>query len=274
MKGTIFKRGKTYSYVIDMGMNPKTGKKNLKKVDGFLNKYDAEIELKALLLEIHNSLEESDIWVRVPSRPVAIMNSPDVNHNKSFKIWEQDEIDRFLIACMSEKLYVAFLIAIYTGLRSGEILGLRWDDINFKDKFIEVRRSLSYPSRLEADYLTNDYRNRKIPISHSLIKELIIHKDKQKELKLQMGNSFQNNDLVFCTNTGKPTKPAQLHTAFNRIIKAAGVNNMRFEGIRGIYMVNLFSSGVDILTISNLMGHPDFETTLAMYEKYFITKIQ
>ncbi|WP_084268623.1 tyrosine-type recombinase/integrase [Oceanobacillus damuensis] len=58
------------------------------------------------------------------------------------KIWSFDEISRFFKAYRNEKHYLAFLLAIYTGLREGEILGLKWSDINFNDKYLQVNRSL------------------------------------------------------------------------------------------------------------------------------------
>ncbi|MHA6253202.1 tyrosine-type recombinase/integrase [Oceanobacillus sp. CAU 1775] len=255
MRGSIIKTGKTYAYVIDMGVDLKTGKRKLKKVDGFLKKIDAEAELKTLLLEIHKDLEQSDVWERIPSNFVSLIDSPIVNQ-KETNTWEIDEVDRFIIACRTEEQYIAFFIAIFTGLRAREILSLKWGDINFEEKYIQV--NYSKPSK---------YISRRIPISKFLVEELISHKENQEDLKLQMEN-FQNNYLVISAENGKSLNPVSLNDALERIIKVAGVNDINFQDIRRIHVFNLFSEGIDIQTIANRLGHSNSNNTLVMYEHF------
>lgn len=80
--------------------------------------------------------------------------------------------------------------------------------------------------------------NRKIPISKFLVKELTFHKKNQEEIKQQMGNSFQNNNLVICTESGRPYNHLSLAFALKKIVKVAGVNDITFNDIRRIHLSN------------------------------------
>ena len=82
-------------------------------------------------------------WKKISSTPLINADPPSVKKEEMI-IWDFDEIESFLNQCKGERHYLTFLLAIYTGIRKGELLGLNWSDIDFNKKFIHIQRSLSH----------------------------------------------------------------------------------------------------------------------------------
>ncbi|WP_390288062.1 site-specific integrase [Ureibacillus sp. GCM10028918] len=135
--------------------------------------------------------------------PVADSDPPSVEYQK-MTIWPYDEINDFLYVCKEERHYLIFLLAIYTGMRRGEILGLKWDDIDFSKGTIQVNRTLSTIPSVGYIFTTPKTINsiRSIPIPAVVLNELMIHKQRQEEWKELVRDFYQNQDLVICTNSG------------------------------------------------------------------------
>ncbi|MFC7686655.1 site-specific integrase [Ureibacillus sp. GCM10028918] len=142
-------------------------------------------------------------WKKVMFNPVADSDPPSVEYQK-MTIWPYDEINDFLYVCKEERHYLIFLLAIYTGMRRGEILGLKWDDIDFSKGTIQVNRTLSTIPSVGYIFTTPKTINsiRSIPIPAVVLNELMIHKQRQEEWKELVRDFYQNQDLVICTNSG------------------------------------------------------------------------
>lgn len=128
--------------------------------------------------------------------PVADADPPSVKYDE-MSIWSLDEISKFLQHCKGERHYLTFLLAIYTGMRRGEILGLQWSDIDFDKKMIQVCRSLAYVPEIGYMLTTLKTKNskRQIPIPEFVLHELRVHKQRQEEWKGLVGKLYEDNDL-------------------------------------------------------------------------------
>lgn len=106
-------------------------------------------------------------------------------------IWSIDEVHRFLKTCVGGHHYITFLLAIYTGMRRGEVLGLKWEDIDFEEKIIYVNRSLTYvpQSGFIFTSLKTKSSRRKIPIPDFVMKALEAHKRSQDEWRSYVSRS-------------------------------------------------------------------------------------
>ena len=120
------------------------------------------------------------------------------------KIWSYDAINTFLEHCKGDRYHLIFFLAIYTGMRRGEILGLKWSDIDFVNKTIHVQCSLAYIPKKGYIFTSTKTRtsNRIIPISDMVVNELIKYREQQEMYKEQLGELYQDEDLVICTETG------------------------------------------------------------------------
>jgi integrase len=160
---------------------------------------------------------------------------------KEMKTMTQKEIAKFLDVVKNYKLnhdhfsplYAAFYLELSTGLRRGELLGLRWTDIDFENKTVTVKLQLLRGSNgLYFSEPKTKKSKRTISLDNDAISILKEHKARQNELRFALGEVFQNNNLVFCTNDGKPIDPDNLTRHFETLLKAAGLAHYRFHDLR------------------------------------------
>lgn len=205
-------------------------------------------------------------WKKVMHNPAVSADPPSVR-TKEVAIWSKEEIHLFLETCRKERLYIAFLLAIYTGMRRGEILGLKWNDIDFRSNSLQVNRTLSYVQGEGYLFTTpkTTRSKRKIPLSNLVIAELKEHRRNQEVQKKVTGEMYQDQDLVVCTGNGSAQDPRNLLRVTNRIIKQAGVRAIRFHDLRHTHASILLSEGVDLVKVSARMGHTSPKTTLEIY---------
>lgn len=164
---------------------------------------------------------------------------------EEMKIWSFDEIHAFLNSCKGERHYLTFLLAIYTGMRRGEILALKWSDIDFTNKRIRVERSLAYfPNRGYIITTPKTIKSKRlVPISYFLLDELGKYKEKQAEWKIRFGEQYEDQDLVICTETGTLQDPRNVLRVMKRLIAASNVTPIRFHDIRHTHASVLISEG-------------------------------
>ncbi|WP_342512856.1 site-specific integrase [Sporosarcina sp. FSL K6-1522] len=197
---------------------------------------------------MNRAFDQAVKWGKIVSNPVSEADPSSVNYEE-MSIWSFDEIHLFLEACKGERHYLTFLLAIYTGMRRGEILGLKWIDVDFENKIIHVNRSLAHipKSGYTLSTLKTKSSKRQIPIPEFVLNELQKHKSVQDEWKELVGDLYQNEDLVICTNTGTMQNPRNVIRVMKRITKKAKVTAIRFHDIRHTHASILISEGVDIV---------------------------
>lgn len=173
---------------------------------------------------LNRAFDQAVKWGKIVNNPVSEADPPSVNYGEMF-IWSFDEIHHFFEACRGEHRYLTFLLAIYTGMRRGETLGLKWGDVDFANKRIHVNRSLAHipKSGYTLPTLKTKSSKRQIPIPDFVLSELRRHKNAQDEWKELVGDLYQNKDIVICTNTGIMQDPRNVIRVMKRIIKESKV---------------------------------------------------
>ena len=167
------------------------------------------------------------------------------------------------------------LLALGTGLRQGELLGLTWDDIDFDNHELSVTKSLRVQSKFvngvkqgyELSILPPKSKTsiRNVPIPSSLIPILKKHRLNQMEEKLQAGTSYSDTGLVFTTETGKYIDKCNLIRAYKRMLRRADVRDRKFHTLRHTYTTKLFEADIPLKTIQTLLGHSDISITANIY---------
>jgi integrase len=167
------------------------------------------------------------------------------------------EIELFLKSCEPENRAL-FYTAIFTGMRRGELLGLKWGDIDMVNGQILVRRSL-YRGRFQEPKSRSS--KRKIDMGPRLAEVLKRHKAKQSRaeqsrIRLKAGEEWVDNELVFCTPKGAPLDADNLyHRDFKRILKRAGLRQIRIHDLRHTFAAILIAAGHHPKYIQSRMGH-------------------
>ncbi len=178
------------------------------------------------------------------------------------------ETTKFLEAAKDDKFFPAFLLAIETGMRPEEYLGLQWKDINFENKSLSVRRALVV--KKGGGFIFTEPKTKKsrrsIPISNTLIKNLKAHRRKQLEERLKLGANYQTFDLVFASEIGTPLLHGNLlRRHFKPIRDKANLPKIRLYDLRHTTATLLLSAGENPKVVSERLGHASIVLTLDTY---------
>ena len=178
------------------------------------------------------------------------------------------ETAKFLEAAKGDKFFPAFLLAIETGMRPEEYLGLQWKDINFENKVLSVRRALVV--KKGGGFIFTEPKTKKsrrsIPISNTLIKTLKAHRRKQLEERLKLGASYQTFDLVFASEIGMPLLHGNLlRRHFKPIRDKANLPKIRLYDLRHTTATLLLSAVENPKVVSERLGHASIVLTLDTY---------
>ena len=169
-----------------------------------------------------------------------------------------------------------FILALGTGMRQGEIMGLKWNDINFKTKTITITRSLKKVTFINADgsrrseYIEQTPKTkssiREIPISESVLKCLKDQEKIQKLNKLYIDNSlYINSDYVFTDKIGNTIDKNKPNRHFRAILEKLDITPIKFHSLRHTFATRLFEKNIPVKTVQSLLGHKDINTTMNIY---------
>ncbi|MHB9939839.1 site-specific integrase [Clostridium sporogenes] len=186
-----------------------------------------------------------------------------------------EEQKKFVKAIDGHDLEMLFLTALNTGLRQGELLALTWKDIDFKNNTIRVNKTVKYISdvskegrgacRMTKQTPKSESSKRTLSIPVPLTKRLKQYQLQQKELKLKMGNLYENNTLIFCNEFGRYLDSSNVRKRYKRILKDNKLKDRKFHDLRHTYATRLFELGENPKTVQTLLGHSNISITLDTY---------
>jgi integrase len=201
----------------------------------------------------------------VTRNPVALVEKPQAKNKTEARILEAREV-RALLEAAPEKYRLLLMVAAYTGLRQSEVLGLRWQDVDFENGVIHVRHQLSRAKTCEPAKLIplkTRAGERWIELAPELSRELARH---------SLASSFsQDQDFVFTTETGKPVYYRNVSSrgldkaAENAGLNPEGIQKLSFHDLRHTAITHLIRSGADPAQVSRFAGHSKVSTTLDLY---------
>ena len=182
---------------------------------------------------------------------------------KKIDVLDQSELATLLAHLKGHWLYMPTLLAAYTGMRRGEILGLRWRDIDFDKSTLQVAQTTEViGGKVRVTAPKTDRSSRTINLPASLLPELTEHRRAQAALRLKLG--FGKPDLVFTSPDGKPIHPVAFCNAFTHKTRAAGLKT-KFHALRHLHITYLLKSGVPVHVVSARAGHSRASITLDAY---------
>jgi integrase len=219
---------------------------------------------------LHNALDTAVKWGLV-SRNVCDLTSPPRKERFEIQPFTAEQVQQFLIAVRGHKWETLFTMALATGMRQGELLGLKWQDMNFSTGTLQVRRILSRVMSersvrefVEADPKTQQSR-RSIPLAPFALEALKQHHLRQVEAKVKAGPAWEEHDYVFCTLTGTHLRPNHVVDEFKKILRRAGLPAIRFHDLRHSTATLLLSLGVHAKVVQEMLGHTQISMTMDIY---------
>lgn len=239
------------------------GKKTLKPLSG------------KTILEHHRllraMLHKAIYWQLIVSNPAERVQPPKTRKPK--RRYYDDEQSKALVSNLMEltedqiKYKVAILLTLFTGVRLGELMGLEWNDINFKDGIVCINRSSQYLAEkgvfTKTPKTESSIREVGIPdFVVSLLEEYKLWYDNQKEL---CGELWIDSNRLFVQADGKPMHPSTISKWFERFVKRIGLPVINFHGLRHTNATLLIAQNIEVPIVSARLGHAQITTTLNFY---------
>ncbi|MFH8729577.1 tyrosine-type recombinase/integrase [Streptomyces termitum] len=198
-------------------------------------------------------------------RNVAKLVEPPRAAVRDLSPWSLDETLDFLAASRRDPLYAAFVLAIAMGLRRGEIVGLRWSDIDLENRVLLVRQQVQRRRGLLYNDETKGRRSRAIPLPAMCLAPLRWHRLRQKTTYEAAGTEWTATGYVFATRTGRPVEPRNVHRSFVRVSEAAGLRPIRLHDARHGCATLLTAAGVAPRVVMEILGHSQISLTMDVY---------
>ncbi|AKX94603.1 putative prophage phiRv2 integrase [Moorella thermoacetica] len=218
--------------------------------------------IHVVLHEAMSQARESGLLLQNPTEAA----KPPRHPKKKVQPLNPEQVKRFLETAKQDPLYPAFLLALGTGLRRGEILGLRWQDLDLQKGILQVRQSLIRTREgLKFEEPKTEKSRRQIPLPPSVVAALKRHKAWVNQNKLILGPDYEDHDLVFPVENGRPRDPKGFAEYFNRLLDKAGLPHIRLHDLRHTHATLLLLEGVHPKVVQERLGHSTVSITLDIY---------
>lgn len=257
---------RSYSDMFRLHLIPALGDLRLKRVTGahiqsFIADKVSQGQLSPktvgnMLVPLKEMFKHAIHWGYLRHDPTFAVKRPRVEHEE-MDFLSPEEI-RLFLEQVRAPFYTLFLTAVLTGMRRGELLAIKWGDIDWRSSQISVRRAL-----YNGSFVTPKSRNaiRRIILSPTLNNQLERHKRQTPKSEL---------DLVFCTDSGTPLDPDNLvKREFHPALERAGIRRIRFHDLRHTFASLLIANGENIKFVQFQLGHASATTTLDRYGHIF-----
>jgi integrase len=200
------------------------------------------------------------------TRNVATLVEPPSVDARDLSPWSLDETLGFLAAARTDPLYAAFVLAIALGFRRGEIVGLRWENLDLDNREIRVR---TQRQRVRGEAYEDDPKGRRrkqtLPLPAMCIAPLRWQRMRQAAQRDRAGADWNETGYVFTTRTGQPIEPRNLYRSFTRVADSAGLRVIRLHDARHGCATLLTAAGVAPRVVMEILGHSQIAVTMNVY---------
>jgi integrase len=278
VRGTV--RESTYSrdeYLVNNHAKPSLGRLKLKKLNAlhlqrlYRERVDSGLStatVQKLHQVLHKALVQAVRWDLIPRNPAASVAAPTPD-TKEMRALSAEEARRLLEAARGDRLEALYILAVHTGMRQGELLGLKWEDVDLETSTVRVRRTLTRVDngrRLALGQPKTPKSRRTVQLTTRAVDAFRSHRARQAEEKLCAGSLYADQDLVFAGEGGNVINPSNLRQrSFVQLLKRAGLPKITFHGLRHTCASLLFQRNVHPKYVQELLGHSSVAITLDTY---------
>jgi integrase len=280
LKGSVYGSVRQSTYdrdtnLVNNHIKPVLGSLKLKKLNSahvqnfYRNRLDTGLSASTVR-KIHDilrrGLAQAVDW-HLTQRNVADVVKPPRPVPKEIVALSTDETRRLLDAAAEDRLEALYVLAVHTGMRQGEMLALRWQDVDIENAVLSVRRTLTRRGGKVAFGEPKTKKSRRsIRLTLQAVDALRAHLERQLRDMEILGDHYQDQGLIFTTDTGAPINPSNLRQrSFTPLLKRAGLPHMRFHDLRHTCATLLLSRGVHPKFVQELLGHATIAITLDTY---------
>lgn len=215
---------------------------------------------------IHKALKQAVRWNLV-SRNVADFVDPPRISVREMATLSDTQVRTLLDAARGDRLEALYVVAVTTGMRQGELLALRWRDVNLESGRAQIRGSMqATKAGLKIVETKTPGSRRQVALSQAARSALTHHRARQAEERLRVGSAWEDNDLVFCNQVGRPIPASHLTMrSFQPLLIRAGLPRVRFHDLRHTAATLLLGAGTHAKIVSEMLGHSRIGTTMDLY---------
>lgn len=264
-----------YGQIIRQHILPTMGKMRLKDIRPNIIQelYNRKLaqgssERTVLLIHcvIHRALHQAVMWGLMGWNPADAVVRPRL-HRKEMKVLTDTQVRNLLLAAKGSRYEVLFQIAVTTGLREGEILGLKWSDLDWKSRQLQIQRQVQ---RLKGKGIVfsepkSAAGRRMILLGKATVEKLREHMKLQDLERQFYGEDWKENGMVFPSSFGTPMDQCNLLKIFKRYLKKAGLPDIRFHDLRHTAATLMLQQGTNPKIVQERLGHSDISLTLNTY---------
>jgi integrase len=200
------------------------------------------------------------------SRNVAGLADPPKAPRTAIVPLSLDETRTFLAAVAEDRLYPLYVLALTTGLREGELLGLAWSDVDLGHRQARIHQQLQrQDGRLQLVDTKTSASRHTVTLAEMAVAALQAHRERQMFARRAAGKRWQDSGLVITTGLGTPLEPRNAVRSFKAALKRAGLPDRRFHDLRHSCATLLLAEGVPLKVVSEMLGHSTIRLTADTY---------
>lgn len=234
----------------------------------YRQKLDAGLAPRSVL-HIHRTLSKAlkqAVDDGLIPRNAAASVKPPQPRREEIRPLDLEQVRALLEAAAGDRLEAIFVLAVSTGMRRGELLGLKWEDVDLDAGTLQVRRTLSEPKGGCIFEPPKSGKGRSIRLTNRAVTALRAHRKAQLEERIQSAGLWEKQGLVFSSSIGTPISGGNLNRAFKAVLERAGLpQSTRFHDLRHTCATLLLKQGVHAKFVQELLGHSDISLTLNVY---------
>jgi integrase len=222
--------------------------------------------VRYILLILRNSLNKAVRWGLIARNVATLVDPPRVAH-REVRVLSPEETLKLLDASRGEAIEGLIVLAVSTGLRLGEALGLQWKDIDLARRQLRISKSLQRVSgqgQVLSETKTRRGR-RSLVLPVKTVEALLAHRTQQSAWRRAAGSSWTQRDFVFTSGSGQPLDQRNVLRAFRRVLRRAKLPRMRFHDLRHSCASLLLAQHTDPRVIMETLGHSNISVTMNMY---------
>lgn len=215
---------------------------------------------------LHRAFGQAVRWGLLP-RNVSDLVDPPRTTRHEMQTLDPEQVKAFLAELVGDRLHALFVVAITTGMRQGELFGLQWNSVDLISGTVGVRGSLSRASGSAVVSETKTDRSRRqVALTPMAVHTLASHRVAQAKERLAVGSAWEDNDLVFSNEIGRPLHPSNVtRRTFRPALQRAGCPQIRFHDLRHTCATLLLGKGVHPKVVAEMLGHSQIAVTLDTY---------
>lgn len=243
-------------------------------VDGFVQQLQADGRGVPTIHRIHatlsSALSAAERLDLVDSNVAAKIALPKAKHVRMI-IWEPGQVTAFLDSIDQHRLSALFELAVFTGLRRGELAGLRWVDVDLPKRELTVRQQrVQLGGEVVVGAVkTNSGQDRRVALADGAVGAVIAWQMQQAAERRAWGEAWQDSGYVFTREDGSPLRPETISDVFKAAVTRAGLPPASFHSLRHVHASLMLASGVSLAIVSKRLGHSTITITSDLYSHLF-----